>query len=219
MRKEFIPYLTLVKFLAEALGPNSEIVLHDMTDLENSIIAIENGHISGRQTGGPSSDLVLKIEQDSRYQSVDYLCNYEGYTKAGNRLRSSTYFIRDNRQKIIGMLCINTDVNDLMRARDLLDSLIHTEFSEESRDISEKFIVNSDEMTMQQIQALIEGKGVTPGRMSQQEKIDIVKELNNIGLFRFKGAVSQAATALCVSEPTIYRYLNQIRKERNSISD
>ncbi|MGM0602449.1 MAG: PAS domain-containing protein, partial [Bacillota bacterium] len=37
-------YKPLVKFLAEVLGENCEVVLHDLNNLENSIIAIENGH-------------------------------------------------------------------------------------------------------------------------------------------------------------------------------
>jgi predicted transcriptional regulator YheO len=44
--------------------------------------------------------------------------------------------------------------------------------------------------------------------MSRQEKINIVKQLNEQGILTMKGAVSEIARQLFVSEPTVYRYLN-----------
>ena len=42
------PYRTLVSFLGEALGPDYEVVLHDLTSEEGTIAAIVNNNISGR---------------------------------------------------------------------------------------------------------------------------------------------------------------------------
>ena len=41
----------LAKALAAQFGPNCEIVIHDLHshDPESSIVAIENGHVSGRK--------------------------------------------------------------------------------------------------------------------------------------------------------------------------
>lgn len=49
------PYAVIVDFLADYLGEHTEIVLHDLTDLEHSIKKC-NGHISGRllQAGHPA---------------------------------------------------------------------------------------------------------------------------------------------------------------------
>ena len=47
----------LAKGLADQFGPNCEVVIHDLSDnyKENSIVAIENGHVSNRKVGdGPS---------------------------------------------------------------------------------------------------------------------------------------------------------------------
>ena len=52
-------YVGFVDFLADFLGRDAEVVLHDVTDLENSVVAISNSHISGRASGGqPATDLV-----------------------------------------------------------------------------------------------------------------------------------------------------------------
>ncbi|HPE37244.1 MAG TPA: PAS domain-containing protein, partial [Spirochaetales bacterium] len=42
-------FLPLVKGLSIALGPDCEVVLHDVSDPAHSIVAIENGSISGRK--------------------------------------------------------------------------------------------------------------------------------------------------------------------------
>ena len=50
-------YTRLAHGLAAQFGSNCEIVVHDLesNDVEHSIVAIENGYISGRQLGdGPS---------------------------------------------------------------------------------------------------------------------------------------------------------------------
>lgn len=48
--------LTLAKGIASQFGPNCEVVVHDLAtnDPERSIVAIENGHVTGRKVGtGP----------------------------------------------------------------------------------------------------------------------------------------------------------------------
>ena len=50
--------LDLLKQIANGMtkqfGPDCEIVIHDLTqnNLDNSIVYIENGHVSGRRVGG-----------------------------------------------------------------------------------------------------------------------------------------------------------------------
>lgn len=56
-------YIPLVEFLGQALGERCEVVLHDLTVPEKSIIAIANGNISGRAVGGSVTDFLLKLLQ------------------------------------------------------------------------------------------------------------------------------------------------------------
>ena len=216
MRKEFLPYLKLIDFLGGVLGKNTEVVLHDTTDLNNSIIAIRNGNVSGRSVGGPATDLVLRILRDPELNKKDYLCNYTGYAKGGTPLRSSTFFIRDESGEITGMICINSDYHDLLSAREILNSLIPPQEEDtrasDSGMIFERLSQNVDELTLDSIQRVISEAGIPPERMSAQEKINIVVELFEMGLFHLKGAVSKVADTLKISEPTVYRYLNQIKK-------
>ncbi|MCF5327681.1 hypothetical protein GIW15_27440, partial [Pseudomonas lurida] len=41
-----------LKMLSNAVGLHTEIVLHDLANPERSILAIANGHVTGRKVGG-----------------------------------------------------------------------------------------------------------------------------------------------------------------------
>lgn len=211
MKNEFLPYVKLVEFFGNILGNNSEVVLHDVTDLNNSIVAIKNSHISGRKVGGPATDLVLKILNDPQYNKLDYLCGYQGELKDNKILKSSTFFIRDNNDKIIGMLCVNTDCSDLVRARDTLNNLI--EVGNSSEKISERLNLSAEEIVQKYITGYSDSTGISIDDMTQKEKREIVKNLYENGTFKLKGTVTQTALLLKVSEPTVYRYLSCVKRE------
>ena len=123
-------YVSLVQFLGLALGKNTEIVLHDLADPNNSIIAIENGHISGRKIGGPTTDLVLKVLKEGLKEKTNFITNYTAQVKGNRVCRSSSFFIKDDQEKIVGVLCVNVDISQLAETRKLLDSLINCEVPE-----------------------------------------------------------------------------------------
>lgn len=54
-------YTTTVKFLGSVLGPDYEVVLQDLSNINHSVIAIENGHISGRTIGSPLTLSLIHI--------------------------------------------------------------------------------------------------------------------------------------------------------------
>ena len=204
-------YKLLVDFLAEVLGENCEVVLHDVNDFENSIIAIENGHISGRKVGDSLTDLALNVLKDQKKLKNDYLTNYTGKTYDGKELKSSTYFIKDEGE-VIGMLCINIDVSKYVEARDLLNSFIgnnqNIEEQDENQDFSEKFTSSIEELIDNIIENSIGNSSIPPTRMTADEKKEITKKLDEKGVFLLKNSVSKVAKKLHTSEATIYRYLN-----------
>ena len=58
--KSISSYIHLVHFLGEVLGPDYEIALHDAKKPSQSIVAIVNNHISGRDIGAPLTDWAAK---------------------------------------------------------------------------------------------------------------------------------------------------------------
>ena len=212
MNSALAPYLPLVDFLAEVLGSDTEVVLHDIEDMERSVVAIRNGHISGRRIGSPATNIVLKIIKEGEAGKIDFLSNYKGLAADGRALRSSTFLLHDDHRELIGILCINIDTRKLELFRDYLDSFIGLRGEKSGDETVERFPGSVEELALDSIEAVVSEAGVSPQRMSQDEKIMIVRRLNEGGVFLLKGAISRVAARLGVSEPTVYRYLNTIKK-------
>ncbi len=49
--------------------------------------------------------------------------NYRGKTRMGRSLRSSSIYLRDDRGKLIGAMCINMDITGLIEAQQLIDGI------------------------------------------------------------------------------------------------
>jgi predicted transcriptional regulator YheO len=209
--RELDKYKVIVEFLAEVLGENCEVVLHDVNDFENSIIAIENGHISGRKVNDSLTDLALNVLKDQEKLESDYLTNYTGKTYDGKELKSSTYFIKEQGE-VKGMLCINIDVSKYIEARELLNSFIgnnqNIEEKNNNQEFSEKFTSSIEELINSMIENSIGNSSIPPARMTADEKKEITNKLDDKGVFLLKNSVSKVAKKLHASEATIYRYLN-----------
>jgi len=205
-------YKILTEFLAEVMGEHCEIVLHDIEDFENSIVAIENNHISGRKIGDSLTDLALNVLKDEENLECNYLANYDGKTYDGKELRSSTYFIRDENEKVIAMLCINIDLSRYIEARDLLNTMIgkrnDIEENNTDKNFAENFTSSIEELIDSMIENSIGSKSIPPSRMTAEEKKEITKKLDKRGVFLLKNSVSKVAKKLQTSEATVYRYLN-----------
>ncbi len=201
-------YISLTPFLAEVCGSGAEIAVHDMTDPEHSLVAIKNA-ISGRQVGSPLTDLAREVAEKGAYSDSDYLANYSGQTKNGEFL-SSTYFIK-NEGRLIGLLCVNKDIESIQQMKYTLDHVMeqfnliipHKSVVSETLDNPVENIMHS------KIAEAVIQSGVQPARMSMDEKIDVVRQLNESGIMTIKGAVAEVARQLSISVPTVYRYMNK----------
>lgn len=208
-------YIPLVNFLGDALGSDCEVALHDIRNAEHSLIAIKNNTVSGRQIGSPLTDLALKILTESAYTDKNFITKYSGKTKEGKPICSSTFFIKNENKKIIGLLCLNFNVNKLLETRKVFDEMIFNFFGieqnelKENDQISENLNIPIDELVMSIIQNVLSEMGIPAERMSTDEKMNAVNKLNEKGVFLIKGAIAEVAKQFKTSENTIYRYLNK----------
>lgn len=211
-------YKPFVNFIADIIGEQCEVILHDVSDPNHSIIAMANGHISGRKIGDPMTDLALRIVSEKTYLNKDYLTNYNSTVRNEKILRSSVYFIKNEEEALIGLLCINVDVSQLLKVQDYINQFFprtSIPSSSEKKDRAEEEITENLENNLTQILSSL----IEEGRMELQhttnmsvdDKIRIVKKLDEKGVFLLKGGVTEAAKLLEVSEPSIYRYLKQIK--------
>jgi len=202
MKKSLIEFYTrLAHGLAVQFGSNCEVVVHDLQgkDIEHSIIAIENGHVTGRRIGDGPSQIVLESLHNSKQnlKQEDKLA-YLTKTKNGKILKSSTIFIRDDSDKIIGIFGINYDIS-LMLAME-----------------KELIAVNIgdllDELISQSVRHI--GKPVT--LMTKEDKVQVVRLLNEAGAFLITKSGPKVCQFLGISKYTLYSYLDEI-KSKNTI--
>lgn len=211
-------YIPMAKFISSILGDNCEVVIHDITSPNNSIIFIKNGNLTGRRIGGPLTNLVLNIIQNKSYKKRDFVANYkaEGNFKT---FRSASYFIKNKDGKIIGVICVNIDIEPYKEVKKLMDNLSFisnnpANYEDDKNDdikTQEQFYDNVDDLLHTMVCDTIREINISPDRMSAEEKLHVVKQLYDKGAFNLKGAVVELAKALKVSEPTIYRYLNKLK--------
>ena len=218
MYKSLEPYAKLVYFLSAALGDNCEIALHDLTSKDQEIVAISNNPISGREVGAKLSNLSLHYLEEKQYLNHYYVMNYKTVGNDGKLMRAATYFIKEEgREMPVGMLCINVNISDLEYLTSTIKKILGIK---EEKDIEFKMdnpveILSSplDEMIDMYIKECLEKMGFPSyflaERLNVDEKIKVVKYLQEKGTFKVKGAIVLVAEKLAVSEPTVYRYLKK----------
>ena len=221
MYKYLESYAALVPFLGAALGDNCEVALHDLTSADQEIVAIANNHNSGREIGAKLSNLSLHYLEEKQYLDHEYVMNYKTLGGDGKLMRAATYFIKEgNKVEPVGMLCINVNISDLEYLTTTIKKILGIK---EEKDIEFKMdnpveILSSplDEMIDLYIKECLESMGFPSyflaERLNVDEKIKVVKYLQEKGTFKVKGAIVIVAEKLAVSEPTVYRYLKKMEK-------
>ncbi|GAA3458388.1 selenocysteine lyase/cysteine desulfurase/predicted transcriptional regulator YheO [Saccharothrix longispora] len=183
-----------VNSLAEALGAGTEVVLHDLGALPNSIIAIA-GDLTGRAVGGPMTDLLLGLVRRGTTQD---LAGYETYAPDGRVLRSSTVFLRDGSGVAIGCLCVNSDPGSRPGAEPAARPV-------------EAFPGDVDTLQRMLVERAVTAVGVPVELMKKSHKSQVVRVLDEAGLFLIRDSVDYLAGVLGVTRYTIYNYLNETR--------
>ncbi len=212
------PYIVLTEFLGKALGPDYEVALHDLTSKHQSLIAIANGHISGRKIGSPLTNAALHMLSTKAYETGNYLCNYSGIAENGHMLRSSTMFIRDPAGTPVGLLCINFDDSRFQELHEKLLAVVHpNDFLKEypgmaahTMPVTENFPMDIPSLMQKIFDDATLSLNTPINRLNQEERKDIIVQLNEQGLFQLKGAISFVAKKFSCSTATIYRYLSEI---------
>jgi len=213
----------LVEPLGQSLPRSSEVVLHDLSLLPDSIVAIY-GDVTGRRVGDPATDLLLEKMSDS---SEDHMVGYETTLPDGRRIRSSTMIIRDVSGAPVAALCINSDLSVWISAQRLAEAMLKSRHPQDGAVAEagpavlfegqgsrpEVFARNVDELAAHLIHRAIASQAVPVELMQKRHKLEVVRQLKGRGMFLLRDAVDMIATSLGVSRFTIYNYLNEIADE------
>jgi len=211
IQDEIILFKQLLDMLEKQLGNNTEVVLLDLTkEYGSMIVDIRNGHITGRKIGGTGSNMGLEVLAGTVKNGNRY--NYITKSKDNKILRSSTLYIRDDEENVIGCLCINTDITESVKFEAFLKEFNQYNFDSGELDSPEIFAQDVNqvlEFLIQEGQKLV---GKPAAVMSKNEKIQFLKYLNDKGAFLITKSGEKIQEIMGISKYTMYNYLDMIKK-------
>ncbi len=193
----------LAKGIAKQFGNDCEIVIHDLSDnnAENSIVAIENGHVTGRRLGDGPSHVVLEALHGDRGKLQDHFA-YLTKTRDGKILKSSTVYIRDSNGDAIGIFSINYDITSLLLIDTAIRSLTTTE--EPPAREPENIPLNVNDLLEELIAQSVELVGKPVALMTKDDKIQAIQFLNRSGAFLITKSGDKISKYFGISKYTLY---------------
>ena len=147
----------------------------------------------------------LKEDPGMLQDRISYLTR----TSDGRVLKSTTLFIRDDEDRVIGLLGINYDISMLVSLEDSLrDFTGQDRFSSEPEAISRNVADLLDELLEHSVSLV----GKPTALMSKDDKIRAIRFLDDNGAFLITKSGPKVCQYFGISTYTLYSYLDEIRK-------
>lgn len=203
----------LVEPIRATLVEPAEVIVHDLTRLPNSIIAI-SGDVTGRSIGDPATDKLLDAVASGNLRTS---IGYRTTSPSGKELLSTTVIIRDSTNQPVAALCINRDISGWETLHSLTGALAGLSLSmcaEEEQATTEVFVRDVDELATLLLSRAVAESGVRVDEMRKEHKVEVVRLLKARGFFLLRDAAEMAAEALHCTRFSIYNYLNEIEGEK-----
>ena len=203
-------YFSLPKGLPASSAPNCEVVVHDLdsNDPESSIVAIENGQVTGRKVGDGPSHVVLETLRGDREKLQDHLC-YLTKTKDGKILKSTTIYIRNDDGTPIGIFGINYDITLMLAMENMLRQFTATE--KESRE-PEAISRNVSDLLDELIEQSVKLVGKPVALMHKEDKVKAIQFLNETGAFLITKSGDKVCKYFGISKYTLYSYIDESKE-------
>ena len=198
--------------LAIQFGSSCEIAIHDLKtkDLEKSIVYIENGHVSNRQTGdGPSGSVLETLQSDP--STIHDKLSYLTKTEDGRILKSSTFYIRDDDGSISYIFSLNYDITAFTAASTAIQSLIATKdnLPDLTGDSPRQITHNVNELLDLLIEQAVAKVGKPVAMMNKDDKVAVVQYLDHAGAFLITKSGDKVSSYLGISKFTLYSYMGK----------
>lgn len=202
-------YVTIAEGVAEFWGDFCEVVIHNLENMDHSVMHIFNGHLSGRQVGAAISEVTLSfLNRMMAEPNLNHLY-YFAKNKRGETFKSSISAIVGENGNIIGLFCLN------MYLASPISALVQCMMPEENtkqENISETFVENTTELMLH---ALEEAKKTVYSNLSissSNKNKEIVSILFQKGIFNLKDSVITIAEHLGISKNTVYMHIRNMNK-------
>lgn len=203
-------YVNMAQVLGEMFAPILETVVHDLREPDNSIIAIHNGDLTGRELGDGATNLGRRLLNGD---FPDVVVGYENKSPNGQKLKSSSLAIRNANGELIGVLGLNMNVTYFKQFGSFIEQFISSERSDHVTS-PERFETTPDGISTpredieQAITHYITSRNWNGKQLSYSDKREIVEHLYSNGYFKSRGAVTIIADELGLTRPSVYNYKN-----------
>ena len=196
--------------IGDTFGTHCEVILHDFSNPQNSVVYTRNNTVTNRQVGESFTEYFVKEVLLSRKFEDDCSVNYMMTGSSGQTVKSSTALIRDSGDRVIGALCVNIDVTCLANVLSQLSELMGMEPPSLSLEKEVEVRPHIKEIVDDIIDQTIGSQDVE--LLSREQKIELIRFMNAKGIFLIKGATDKVADRMNISKVTVYSYLDEIKK-------
>ncbi|MGM9573554.1 MAG: transcriptional regulator [Hominicoprocola sp.] len=202
----------VAKGIAATFGSSCEVVIHDVgaKHPEHSIVAIENGHVTGRKVGDGASHVVMEQVRRADAQPEDHL-SYLTKTPDGKILKSSTMYIRGKNGKVVAILGINYDISSLLMAESAVHELTATQDAAQTE--PEK-ITNVNDLLDELIEQSVALVGKPAVLMNKEDKMRAIGFLSQNGAFLITKSGDKVAKYFGISKYTLYSYIDKQQEDK-----
>lgn len=202
-------FFVIADAIAGTFGAQCEVVVHDLSQPVSSVVHVANGLVTGRRIGQSFDHLVKQVLLNKKFKG-DRMINYMFETPEGKKIKSSSALIRDGKGEVLGMLCINYDISACQAMQSQLNAFLSVEEndSEPEEDVDQNVMAVIDELMLKII------GNVDVKNISRKRSVEIIKFMDEKGIFLVKGAMEKVAALMGVSKVTIYSYLDEAKGKR-----
>lgn len=197
----------IARGIAQQFGANCEVVIHEISDKSaySSVVAIENGHVTGRKVGDGPSHVVLEQLGRGDNQVADQVA-YLTRTKDGKILKSTSIYIRDAEGNVAAILGINYDISTLQMFESNLHSFITVD--QQIQREPERITLSVSELLDDLIRQADELVGKPVALMTKDDKVKAIRYLNSSGALLITKSGDKIAKHFGISKYTLYSYLD-----------
>lgn len=191
----------MAKAIAKQFGSNCGVVVRDLQSngLENSIVAIENGHVPGPSPLAPDSPC-------SGPQKLEDCLARLTKTEDGRLLKSSTVYLRDGEGRATGSIAIYYDLTPLVAMEDTLRDLIQADGPSQTPESGTWNVSALLEELLEQSVRIV-GKPVE--QMGKEDKVKAIRFLNGCGAFLITKSGPRVCSYFGISKYTLYSYIDE----------
>lgn len=206
--EQFNLLIQIAKALSVQFGNNCEVLIHKINEesIENTIVYIENGHVSSRAIGdGPSHVVLSALKKDP--STLNDEVNYLTRTHDGRMLKSSTIYLKDSEGNLNGIFAINYDITNLILTENVIKDLVAVDEGDKKGEAT-SIPKDVNQLLEELIDESVKLVGKPVALMNKEDKIKCIQFLNNKGVFLITKSGDKVSEYFNISKYTLYSYLD-----------